>query len=124
MRREKKHILFLYAFILLLIPLLLFIIFIDPTTSLNFGLLNVSPVILFFLLLFSLSFSFFSFLLLNKRRGILVSLFFVGLMIFRFFGFKHLLYEALLASILLLLELFLSDKTKTPITHLPEKKEA
>lgn len=124
MRREKKHIIFLYSFVLLLILLLFFIVFIDPTINFTFGFLNISPIVLFFLLLFSLSFSFFSFLLLNKRRGILVSLFIVGLMIFRFFGFKNLLYEALLASILLLLELFLADKTKTPTTHLSEKKEA
>ena len=124
MRRERKHSIFLYSFLFILICFIMFIFLVDPINNFNLGLITISPIVLFFLFLFSLLFSFFSFLLLNKRRGLLISLFFVGLMIFRFFGFKNLLYEALLASILLLLELFLSDKTKIPITHTPEKKEA
>lgn len=111
MRREKKHNIFLYSFIVLFICLLLLIFLVDPINSFVVNAARISPIWLFFLLVFSTLFSFFSFLLLNKRRGMLISFFFVGLLTFRFFGFKSLFYEVLLASILLLLEFYLSDKS-------------
>lgn len=118
MRREKKHLTFFYLFFFLFIATLVYILFVDPTNYFIISGIYFSPSIIFFLLLFGSIFSLFSFLLLNKRRGSLVGIFITGCLLLRFFGFRGWFYLVLFASIILLIELFLSDKTKNNIPKL------
>lgn len=122
MRREKKHSTFFYLFSFFFLILLIYIFVVDPTSYFVVSGIYFSPSIIFFILLFTSIVFLFSFLLLNKRRGFLIGTFVSGYLILRFFGFRGWFHFALFASILLLIELFLSDKTNGQIKKLPEKK--
>ncbi|OGH25829.1 MAG: hypothetical protein A3C27_03135 [Candidatus Levybacteria bacterium RIFCSPHIGHO2_02_FULL_39_36] len=109
MRRQKKFLPFLYLFALSLIPLFGIIFLVNPFEKLELFQSKIDPAIFLFTILFLALFFFFSFLFANKRRGVLASIFVVGLLILRFFEIRSIYHAILLLAIILLIE-FLHSK--------------
>ncbi|OIP57893.1 MAG: hypothetical protein COX79_05170 [Candidatus Levybacteria bacterium CG_4_10_14_0_2_um_filter_36_16] len=124
MRQERKHIVFLYLFIIFFALLFILIFFVDPKSIFEAGNFYVPPLYIFLPLLFLTIFSLFSFILLSKRRAALLSIFVVSLLILRFFGFRSPFYLLLLSSIILLSEFFLADRPRQKKSRLLHKLES
>ncbi len=109
-RTYKKYLPYLYLFIMSLIALTLFTLFINPQNSFSMYVISISPVFLFLAFLFITLFFLFSYIFLNRRRGILVSAFITGVMLFRALGFREPLYNVLLLIILILVEIYFAKR--------------
>lgn len=119
MRQRKKYIPLL-AISLVLFGVIDFIIFlINPLRNFQILSFEFSPIPIFFLILFFGIFFFFSFLFLNKRRGLLTSLFITLSLLLRFLDFKNIFYTLLIFLILLLIELYFSTNKKNTDTKNP-----
>lgn len=124
MRQERKHIIFLYLFIIFFALLFILIFFVDPKNTFVAGNISIPLLYIFLPLLFLTIFSLFSFILLSKRRAALLSIFVVSLLILRFFGFRSPFYLLLLSSIILLSEFFLADRSHQKKSRLLHKLES
>ncbi|MFI5265239.1 MAG: hypothetical protein ACHQT7_00655 [Candidatus Levyibacteriota bacterium] len=105
MRRRRKYFPILFLGMLSLFGLLLYVFFLDPNSNLTISNFSVSPILLFFILLFGTVCFCGSFLLLNIRRGILLALLVCSVLLLRLFGFTSYIYIIILLIIILLLEL-------------------
>ncbi|RJQ27489.1 hypothetical protein C4577_01510 [Candidatus Parcubacteria bacterium] len=105
-RARRRFSLFLFFSFLSFIFLGGLIIFTDPSKNLQISNYFISPIIFFFLIIFIIFFSLFSFLFLNKRRGLAAGLFLVLLLIMRFFGFREIFQVVILFLIVVLFDFF------------------
>lgn len=118
MRTRKKFLPFFYLFLLSISFLVYFVFFVNPQEKLGISGFFFSALIPFFSLLFLAGYSFFSFVLLDKIWGILVSFFITAALFLRFLGIRNLYYLGLVAIILFLLGLYFQDKNHPPTsTH-------
>jgi len=108
MRTRKKFQKYLFSSVILLPILLSIIILTDPTQPLHVWNVSFSPLILFLSALFLFIFCISSYLLLNKRRGLLVAIFLTSVLTLRYLGFQSIFYLIVLFAILILLEIFFS----------------
>ena len=102
---------FLYLFLVSLLPLGFFILLVSPKQEFEVFNSVIHPVIFLLALVFISSFFLFSFLFVNTRRGILASIFIIGLLILRFFEIRGAFHMLVLLTIILLIE-FLYSKRK------------
>ena len=110
MRTHRKYLPFLYLFLGSLLPLLLYVIIVNPEGKVAlFGADIGSPLLLFILIFLSL-FALFTFILANKRRGALFALFLDGVLLLRFFGFRSFFQIIVLFVIILLIEFLYSRR--------------
>lgn len=109
MRSQRKFLPFLYLFLISLLPLGIFMLLVSPEQNLEIFNLVIHPAIFLLILVFISSFFLFSFLFVNKRRGLLASIFVAGFLILRFFEIKSIYHTLLLLAIILLIE-FLNSK--------------
>lgn len=115
-RKRKPFIPLFYSAIVVFFILSILLLAVNPYKNIDVLKVSFSPLILFFILFLIFSFFLSSFLFLNKRRGLLVAVFFTGFLFLRFFGFTNLFHAIVLATILVLAEVFLNNK-KTPQTR-------
>ena len=114
MRSQRKFLPFLYLFLISLLPLGIFMLLVSPEQKVEVFDTVIHPVIFLLTLTGISSFFLFSFLFVNTRRGLLVSVFIVGILILRFFGLKSIYHVLILLAIILLTE-FLHAK-RSPAT--------
>ncbi len=119
MRTHRKFIRYLYFFLASLIPLIFFIIIVDP--KIKFEILQpfLNPPLIFFMLFFASLFTLFTFIFASRRRGILASLFICGIFILRFFGLKSIFQVFILLLIILLIEYIYSQRLIKKSHHGP-----
>ncbi|HVZ11613.1 MAG TPA: hypothetical protein VG965_01155 [Patescibacteria group bacterium] len=113
MRAQKKFLPYLYLFFGTLLPLLLFILLFDPTGSITLFQVEIGYPLFLFLILLASFFFLFTFVFANRRRGLLASLFVVGILVLRFFGLRSIFQTAILLIIILLIEYLYSIRYKT-----------
>src|SRR3989344_519205 len=102
MRTHRKFLPFLYLFLASLIPLIFFVLIIDPSLKLSAFNTNIGAPLFFFGMLFLSLFALFTFIFASRRRGSLASLYICGVLILRFFGLRS-FYLAIIFLILILL---------------------
>ncbi len=112
MTSRKKWLPFIYVGILELILLIYFILFLDPQENFDIGNISFSPIIVFFVLIFFTALSFFTYILLSKRRGVFAGFFFVLILGLRFLGYRELLYTIILFLIFVLIDTLIKRKSK------------
>jgi hypothetical protein len=104
MRKRKK----LYPYGILgaigLLILSFFIYITDPSYSFKVLIFTVPLVFCFFVLSIVSLYGVFSFAFLNRRRGLILSLFLNSILLLRYFGFKSLLYSTIVFLIFALIE--------------------
>lgn len=105
MRKRKKYFPILFLGLLSLLGLILYVFFLDPNINLTINSFSISPIVLFFILLFGTVCFYGSFLLLNIRRGVLLAIFACSVLLLRLFGFTSYIYVVIVLIIVLLLEL-------------------
>ena len=113
MRTHRKYLPYLYFFLASLIPLLLFVLLFDPTGKLNVLGTEIGYPLFLFLLLFTNFLALGTFIFASRRRGILSALFFDGVLILRFFGFRSLFQVIILLVIILLVEFLYARRQVT-----------
>lgn len=106
MRTQKKFLPYLYFFFASLVPLMFYILFVNPDSSFTFFDFLVTPAIFFFGMFFLTLFFLFTFIFASQRRGVLISLFFTGVLVLRFVGLRSIFQVIVLLAILLLVEYF------------------
>lgn len=89
--RRKNFLPSLVITLLLFTSLVLTIYFLDPASSLN--------ILIFFILIFTLSFFIFSLILANSKRGLIISFCITLFIILRYFGIGNILNAVLIAGI-------------------------
>ena len=104
MRLQRKFLPFLYLFLMSLLPLGFYLLLVSPDQKFEIFNTVIQPVIFLLTMVFISFFLLFSFLFVNTRRGILASIFVVGLLILRFFEIRTALHALLLLAIILLIE--------------------
>src|SRR3989344_5380812 len=105
MRRKKRLIPTLILTVILWAALGYFVYSFSPNTPLPLPIL-IDPKIIFFLMLFLALFLSFSLLFNNTRRGILLALGIVSIVLLRFFQLFHALYIVFVISILITIEIY------------------
>lgn len=110
MYARKKFLFFLYLSIASFIGLILIFFLVDPKTNFVFFDISLKVQFIFLFLLFITCFSFFSYLFLNKKRGLLASFFFLLLSLFKTIGINNYFYLILIALILFLIDAFSSKE--------------
>ncbi|MGE5042455.1 MAG: hypothetical protein ACM3IJ_06175 [Candidatus Levyibacteriota bacterium] len=110
MRARRKLLPLLILGLLSFLGVGFYILVIDPTNFFTVGNFAFSPIIFFFTLLFIGLSSFCAFLLVNLRRGILLSFFLCAILLLRFFGYTNLFSVGILLVIVVLLELGFGKK--------------
>lgn len=104
MRTRKKFLPFLVYSVLSLIVFMMVINFLEPLKDLPVLGFGLHPLLLFFVFLFLTVYFLSSYILLSRRRGVLVSVFILTFFILRFLNINNLLYLILVMVILLLIE--------------------
>ena len=112
MRTQRKFLPFLYLFLISLLPLGFFMLLVSPDQKIEIFNTVIHPVIFLLTIVFISSFLIFSFLFVNKRRGILASIFIVGLLVLRFYEIRSIYHVLILLAIVLLIEFL---HTKRPL---------
>jgi len=102
--------LYLAFFVFVLITLVVF--FVDPQKSIVLFGFPISPIILFFSLLFAFWFFLSTFLSLNTQRGLLISAFITSVFFFSFLGILTFLNILILLLILILVNRLFSFKNR------------
>lgn len=115
MRKRKK----LYPYLIAgLVGLLLFALFVDvtdPSYSFRVSSITISTIVIFFALSLATLFALFSFVFLNRRRGILASLLINSVLLLRSFGYKNIFSDIVIVLIFVLIELSFTQRVpKTP----------
>lgn len=104
MRTRRRFITYL-LFLLLSLTIIIFVIFfINPSKDVLFLDFAIHPVLIFFILIFLAIYFLFSYILLNKREGTLLSIFILVFFILRYLGITSPVYLVLLFIILFLIE--------------------
>ncbi len=120
MRTHRKFLPYLYLFLASLIPLLFFIVIVDPNIGFNIFQTQIGAPLFFFLMLLVSLFSLFTFIFASRRRGALASLYICGVLTLRFYGLRSIFQALIFLVIIILAEYLLSlrpprTKPKGPI---------
>lgn len=105
MRSQRKFLPFLYIFLISLLPLGIFMLLVSPEQRFEIFNTMIHPILFLLTMVFLSSFFLFSFLFVNTRRGLLASIFIIGLLTLRFFEIRNIYHVLILLAIILLIEL-------------------
>jgi len=108
--RKRRNFWHLILSIISLIGLVYLIIFVKPDQNLQALIFKISPLPLFFVLVFLFLTSIISFVFRNLRWGIFVGLFIVGLLILMLYHFAQPFFIIMLLALFFVLELVFSHK--------------
>lgn len=111
MRSQRKFLPFLYLFLISLLPLGIFMLLVSPEQKFEIYNVVIHPIILLWIMVAISSSFLFSFLFVNTRRGILSSIFIVGMLILRYFEIRNIYHTLLLLAIILLIEFLYSKRS-------------
>lgn len=119
MRKKKKFSPFVIPFIISILILVLLVLFLDPTKLISLSIFSFSPVVLFLTVSFVTIFTGMTLLLCNIRRGVLIALCIVIILILKHADFASPLFILLTVGIFVLLEFLLPHqlRKKKPIEH-------
>lgn len=123
MKFLNRTLLFIILFVISCALLLFVLIQIDPEQPFPVLSIKLNPLFLLFPVIFLLLFSIGTLMLRNIRRGILLGIFGIAFLLLRFFGYGDILFIAIVALILVLIEAFFFKRPrKKEHTASPEHK--
>lgn len=97
--------------VVLIVFCLIYIYFVDPDILFKFQNISLSPVLIFFLLVFITLLSFFYALFTNIRRTALGTICLEIIILLKFFNFKNIFHYIVLIIIFILIEIYFFRKT-------------
>ncbi len=113
MRRRKRLLHFIIAFVIFLIALTELVIFVDPYQKIELYSFIIDPLIIFFFLIFLASYLIFTYLFLNSIKGVFFALFIVATLILRMIGYTQGSYVVILLLIVLLCIVYFKRPPRT-----------
>lgn len=121
MRRRKRLLHFIIAFVIFLIALTELVIFVDPYQKIELYSFIIDPLIIFFFLIFLASYLIFTYIFLNSIKGVFFALFIVATLILRMIGYTQGSYVVILLLIVLLCIVYFKRPPRTIQQKKPDK---
>ena len=111
-RRKKKILPFVLAFLVFLLAASVYVVLVNPHEKLSVFSFTVSPTFPFIALLFGVCFCLFFIIFLNTRRAFFVSVFIVTLIMLRIFHYWNLGYITIIFILYFMLEAVFTRRQK------------